>query len=167
MLTLGVHYEPLNNSWIVDSPLFSYKRLCTVAFGIRSMCRELIVNLISKRIVFFQYPSMFFYSNIVKNTYQIKQHCWPCKVKVTISMLTFLYCFNCLSNREFDRLVGPLDEIVTVSVHKYSVIMPRPNMTSWRHFLSRRWLLHLKIKADKVVSHIYFGSKYHVKSKFA
>ena len=39
----------------------------------------------------------------------------------------FLYC---LSNRKFERLGGPLDELVTVFVHKYNVIMPRPNMTS-------------------------------------
>ena len=39
-----------------------------------------------------------------------------------------------------ERLGGPLDEIVTVSVHKFSVIMSRCNMTSWLvyklHFLS-------------------------------
>ena len=34
---------------------------------------------------------------------------------------------HCLSNRKFG---GPFDEIVAVSVHKYSVIMPRPNMMS-------------------------------------
>ena len=39
----------------------------------------------------------------------------------------------CLSNRKFDRLVGPLDEIVTVSLHKY-VIMSRPNVTSWQKY---------------------------------
>ena len=33
---------------------------------------------------------------------------------------------NCLSNRKFERLGGSLDEIVTVFVHKYNVIMPRP-----------------------------------------
>ena len=33
----------------------------------------------------------------------------------------------CLSNRKFEKLGGPLDEIVTVFVHKYNVIMPRPN----------------------------------------
>ena len=37
---------------------------------------------------------------------------------------------NCLSNRKFERLSGPLDEIVTVFVHKYNVIMSRHNMTS-------------------------------------
>ena len=42
---------------------------------------------------------------------------------------------NCLSNRKFERLGGPLDEIVTVFVHKYIVIMSRPNMTSWRHLI--------------------------------
>ena len=36
----------------------------------------------------------------------------------------------CLSNRKFERLGGPLDEIVTVSVQKYSVIMPRRRMAS-------------------------------------
>ena len=42
------------------------------------------------------------------------------------------YClFYCLSNRKFERLGDPLDEIVTVSVHKYNVIMSRPNMTSF------------------------------------
>ena len=35
----------------------------------------------------------------------------------------------CLSNRKFERLGDPLDEIVTISVHKYNVIMPRPSMT--------------------------------------
>ena len=35
----------------------------------------------------------------------------------------------CLSNRKFERLGGPLDEIVTVFVHKYNFIMPRPIMT--------------------------------------
>ena len=34
-----------------------------------------------------------------------------------------------LSNRKFERLGGPLDEIVTVFVHKYYVIIPRPNLT--------------------------------------
>ena len=54
------------------------------------------------------------------------------------------YClFYCLSNRKFERLGDPLDEIVTVSVHKYNVIMSRPNMTSFdsRDGLPRRWLL--------------------------
>ena len=55
----------------------------------------------------------------------------------------------CLSNRKFERLdlVGPLDEIVTVSVHKYNVIMSRPNMTSFhsRDGLPRRWLLHFTV----------------------
>ena len=32
-----------------------------------------------------------------------------------------------LSSQKFERLVGPPDEIVTVSVHKYNVILPRPN----------------------------------------
>ena len=36
----------------------------------------------------------------------------------------------CLSNRKFERFGGPLDEIVTVFVHKYNVIMPHPDMTS-------------------------------------
>ena len=51
--------------------------------------------------------------------------------------------FYCLSNRKFERLGDPLDEIVTVSVHKYNVIMSRPNMTSFdsRDGLPRRWLL--------------------------
>ena len=35
----------------------------------------------------------------------------------------------CLSNRKFQRLVGPLDEIVTAFVHKYNIIMSRPIMT--------------------------------------
>ena len=41
MLTLRVHYEPLNSNWsekcecAVEFLLFSYKRLCTVAFGIQ------------------------------------------------------------------------------------------------------------------------------------
>ena len=38
-------------------------------------------------------------------------------------------CYYCLSNRKFERLGGPLDKIVTVFVHKYNVIMPRPIMT--------------------------------------
>ena len=41
-----------------------------------------------------------------------------------------LHAIYCLSNRKFERLGGPLDKIVTVFVHKYNVIMPRPNMTS-------------------------------------
>ena len=52
---------------------------------------------------------------------------------------------NCLPNKNSERLVGPLDEIVTVFVHKYNVIMPRPNLTSClssRDRLPRRWLLH-------------------------
>ena len=40
-----------------------------------------------------------------------------------------------VSNRKFERLGGPLDEIVTVFVHKYNVTMPHPNMTSWRHLI--------------------------------
>ena len=32
MLTLSVRYEPLNS--IVEFMLFSYKRLCTVPFGV-------------------------------------------------------------------------------------------------------------------------------------
>ena len=55
------------------------------------------------------------------------------------------FYFNiCLSKRKFKRLGDPLDEIVTVFVHKYYVIMPRPNMTSFdsRDRLPRRWLLH-------------------------
>ena len=42
---------------------------------------------------------------------------------------------DCLSNRKFERLVGPLDEIVTISVHKYNAIMLRHNMTSLRHLI--------------------------------
>ena len=34
----------------------------------------------------------------------------------------------CLSNRKFERLGDPLDEIVTIFVHKYNVIMPCLNM---------------------------------------
>ena len=41
-----------------------------------------------------------------------------------------MYVYFCLSNRKFERLGGPLDEIVTVSVHKYNVIMPCLNMMS-------------------------------------
>ena len=41
----------------------------------------------------------------------------------------------CLSNGKFERLGGPLDEIVTVFVHKYNVIMLCPIMTSWRHLI--------------------------------
>ena len=54
------------------------------------------------------------------------------------------YFRYCLSNRKFERLDGPLDEIVTVSAHNYSVIMLRRNMTSFdsRDRLPRRWLLH-------------------------
>ena len=33
--------------------------------------------------------------------------------------------FYCLSNRKFERLVGPLDEIVTIFVHKNNAIIPR------------------------------------------
>ena len=41
-------------------------------------------------------------------------------------------CFHCLSNR---KLGDPLDEIVTISVHRYSVIMPRHNVTWWHHLI--------------------------------
>ena len=45
-----------------------------------------------------------------------------------------LFSFNisvyCLSNQQFKRLGGPLGEIVTVSVHKHNVFMPRRNTTS-------------------------------------
>ena len=44
-------------------------------------------------------------------------------------VLESIVAIFCLSNRKFERLGGPLDEIVTVFVHKYSVIMSRPNMT--------------------------------------
>ena len=43
--------------------------------------------------------------------------------------------FLCLSNRKFERLGGPLDEVVTVSVNKYNVIMPCPIMISWHHLI--------------------------------
>ena len=33
------------------------------------------------------------------------------------------------------RLGGPLNQIVTVFIHKYNVIMPRPNVTSWRYLI--------------------------------
>ena len=42
MLTLRTHYEPLNSNWskkfgcVVEFLFFSYKRLCTVNFGIRT-----------------------------------------------------------------------------------------------------------------------------------
>ena len=40
-------------------------------------------------------------------------------------MLYFKFtCDFCLSDRKFKRLVGPLEEIVTISVHKYNVMMP-------------------------------------------
>ena len=53
-------------------------------------------------------------------------------------------CYICLSNRKFERLSGPLDEILAVFVHKYNVIMPHPNLMSFdsRDRLPRRWLLH-------------------------
>ena len=37
---------------------------------------------------------------------------------------------SCLLNEKIDRLCSSRDEIVTVYVHKYSVIMPCRNMTS-------------------------------------
>ena len=37
---------------------------------------------------------------------------------------------HCFSNKKLERLVGPLYEIVTVSVQEYNVIIPCPNMTS-------------------------------------
>ena len=43
---------------------------------------------------------------------------------------SFMLGNYCLSNRKFERLGGPLDEIVTVFVHKDNVIMLRHNMTS-------------------------------------
>ena len=62
-----------------------------------------------------------------------------------INSYTVLFMFFCLSNKKFERLGDPLDEIVTISVHTYNVIMPRPNVTSFdpRDGLARRWLLHL------------------------
>ena len=38
-----------------------------------------------------------------------------------------------LWNKKFERLVGPLDKIVTVSVVKYNVILSLFKTTSWRH----------------------------------
>ena len=38
--------------------------------------------------------------------------------------------YDLLSNENFERLGGPLDEIVTVSVHKFNVVMSRPNLVS-------------------------------------
>ena len=40
----------------------------------------------------------------------------------------------CLSNQKFERLVG-LDKKVTVSIHIHTIIMPRRNKASWRHFI--------------------------------
>ena len=49
---------------------------------------------------------------------------------------TFLiFVSHLLQNRKFKRLGGPLDEIVTVSVGKYSVTMPHPIMMSWHHLI--------------------------------
>ena len=60
-------------------------------------------------------------------------------VELKFTFLIFLkickWCYCCLSNRKFERSGGPLDEIVTVSVHKYNVIISRPNMTSWHHLI--------------------------------
>ena len=55
-------------------------------------------------------------------------------------------CFNCLSNRKFERLVGPLDEIVTICVaqiQRHNVISSC-EVTSFdsRDTLPRRWLLY-------------------------
>ena len=72
----------------------------------------------------------------------------------------FVPKFFCLSNRKFERLGGPLDEIVTVFVHKYNVIMSRPNLTSFdsRDRLPRRWLLHF-IFYDVLpgCTHVFWG----------
>ena len=40
------------------------------------------------------------------------------------------WIYYCLSNRKFERLGSPIDEIVTVFIHKYNIIMSRPIMTS-------------------------------------
>ena len=57
------------------------------------------------------------------------------------SLTHWLPLFNCLSNRKFQRLVRlvcPLHEIVTVSLHKFShVVIGRHDKTSLG-----RWLLH-------------------------
>ena len=64
----------------------------------------------------------------------------------------------CLSNRKFERLVGPLDEIVTVSVKQ----IQRHNATSYdvmtsfdfRERLPRRWLFHLIYLFNKHFSEV-------------
>ena len=84
-------------------------------------------------------------------------------------------CTYCLSNQQFDRLGDPLDEIVTISVHKYSFIMPRRNVTWWRHLIrcqdvgyfiftwdwpcfSFRWF-HLAVVWDRYVMRVYLDGE--------
>ena len=55
--------------------------------------------------------------------------------------MKMFYCgqkYNCPSNQTFEKLAGPLGEIVSVSAHKYCVIMPHRNMMLMiRHRLIR------------------------------
>ena len=44
---------------------------------------------------------------------------------------------DCLSNRKFERLDDPLDETVTISVHKYSVIMRRDDITWFERHIAK------------------------------
>ena len=45
----------------------------------------------------------------------------------TVKSIDIMVSF-CLSNRKFEVLVGSLGEIVTISVHKFNVIIPRRNL---------------------------------------
>ena len=74
---------------------------------------------------------------------------------------------NCLLNRKFVRLGGPFDEIVTVFVHKYNVIMPRLIVMSWCHLIRETgcqdvgcFIIYLKIRLIHKMYHVTFHYDY-------
>ena len=50
----------------------------------------------------------------------------------------------CLSNQKFERLGGPLDETVIISVHKYNAMTPRFNLTFYFERRVTMTLFHFK-----------------------
>ena len=60
---------------------------------------------------------------------------------------SFDFSLNCtsISNWKFERLVGPLDEIVTISVHNYNVICEIMTSFALREELPRLWLLFIPV----------------------
>ena len=52
-----------------------------------------------------------------------------------VFFLTHLFC---LSKLKLERLIDPFDEVVTISVHKYNVIMSCLNMTCRQFILETR-----------------------------